>query len=333
MAFLRLRAAQRCGRLRPGRGAAAFALCARVVTPASEGKIAASAVAATIETSSSSRDRLAPSRSVWTSFSWSADLRSHAHRHRRSCSPGSCAATTARALSSTPKTGARGGDCPPRYVSRGGEKLVHGLDGLDVDPAGLACLDVGASTGGFTDVLLERGAAVSSRSTSATGSSIRGSAPTARHRDRADERARRSTELPYAPHFACATSASSPSARAAAGASRSPRPAGKPSRSSSRSSRSARASREGRRRARAGGAGRRERGRRRCARLPGMSVRGSRRVGMTGPKGNREISCSSSTPSSRLSPMTSMSESTQHSPSMKRVAIVAHDARRRRRRP
>ena len=48
---------------------------------------------------------------------------------------------------------------PPRYVSRGGEKLTHGLDGLGVDPAGLDCVDVGASTGGFTDVLLERGAA------------------------------------------------------------------------------------------------------------------------------------------------------------------------------
>jgi 23S rRNA (cytidine1920-2'-O)/16S rRNA (cytidine1409-2'-O)-methyltransferase len=48
---------------------------------------------------------------------------------------------------------------PPPYVSRGGEKLAHGLDGLGVDPAGLDCVDVGASTGGFTDVLLQRGAA------------------------------------------------------------------------------------------------------------------------------------------------------------------------------
>jgi len=40
----------------------------------------------------------------------------------------------------------------PAYVSRGGEKLAHGLDLLGVDPAGLDCLDVGASTGGFTDV-------------------------------------------------------------------------------------------------------------------------------------------------------------------------------------
>ena len=48
---------------------------------------------------------------------------------------------------------------PPRYVSRGGEKLATALDAFGVDPAGLDCLDVGASTGGFTDVLLQRGAA------------------------------------------------------------------------------------------------------------------------------------------------------------------------------
>jgi 23S rRNA (cytidine1920-2'-O)/16S rRNA (cytidine1409-2'-O)-methyltransferase len=46
----------------------------------------------------------------------------------------------------------------PAFVSRGGEKLAHGFDALGVDPAGLDCLDVGASTGGFTDVLLQRGA-------------------------------------------------------------------------------------------------------------------------------------------------------------------------------
>jgi 23S rRNA (cytidine1920-2'-O)/16S rRNA (cytidine1409-2'-O)-methyltransferase len=48
---------------------------------------------------------------------------------------------------------------PPPYVSRGGEKLAHALDTLTVDPRGRDCLDVGASTGGFTDVLLQRGAA------------------------------------------------------------------------------------------------------------------------------------------------------------------------------
>jgi 23S rRNA (cytidine1920-2'-O)/16S rRNA (cytidine1409-2'-O)-methyltransferase len=48
---------------------------------------------------------------------------------------------------------------PAPYVSRGGEKLAHALDALAVDPRGRDCLDVGASTGGFTDVLLQRGAA------------------------------------------------------------------------------------------------------------------------------------------------------------------------------
>ncbi|HXX49077.1 MAG TPA: TlyA family RNA methyltransferase [Myxococcota bacterium] len=46
-----------------------------------------------------------------------------------------------------------------RFVSRGGEKLAGALDALALDPAGLRCADVGASTGGFTDCLLQRGAA------------------------------------------------------------------------------------------------------------------------------------------------------------------------------
>src|SRR5882724_10490801 len=44
------------------------------------------------------------------------------------------------------------------WVSRGGLKLVAALDNFGFDPAGRVCLDVGASTGGFTDVLLARGA-------------------------------------------------------------------------------------------------------------------------------------------------------------------------------
>jgi 23S rRNA (cytidine1920-2'-O)/16S rRNA (cytidine1409-2'-O)-methyltransferase len=44
------------------------------------------------------------------------------------------------------------------YVSRGGLKLAHGLAVFGVDPGGRACLDIGASTGGFTDVLLRAGA-------------------------------------------------------------------------------------------------------------------------------------------------------------------------------
>lgn len=50
---------------------------------------------------------------------------------------------------------ARTGD----WVSRGALKLVAGLDRFELDPTGLVCLDVGASTGGFTEVLLTRGAA------------------------------------------------------------------------------------------------------------------------------------------------------------------------------
>ncbi len=51
----------------------------------------------------------------------------------------------------------RGQDHP--WVSRGGLKLAHALDHFAIDPRGLVCLDIGASTGGFTDVLLARGAA------------------------------------------------------------------------------------------------------------------------------------------------------------------------------
>jgi 23S rRNA (cytidine1920-2'-O)/16S rRNA (cytidine1409-2'-O)-methyltransferase len=51
----------------------------------------------------------------------------------------------------------KGQDHP--WVSRGGLKLQHGLDHFGIDPSGMTCLDVGASTGGFTDVLLSRGAA------------------------------------------------------------------------------------------------------------------------------------------------------------------------------
>jgi 23S rRNA (cytidine1920-2'-O)/16S rRNA (cytidine1409-2'-O)-methyltransferase len=50
-------------------------------------------------------------------------------------------------------------DEEPRYVSRGGLKLERGLDDLGVEVEGRSCLDVGASTGGFTDCLLRRGAA------------------------------------------------------------------------------------------------------------------------------------------------------------------------------
>src|ERR1019366_595285 len=51
----------------------------------------------------------------------------------------------------------RGTACP--YGSRGGLKFAGVLDALGLDPRGRVCLDVGASTGGFTDVLLQHGAA------------------------------------------------------------------------------------------------------------------------------------------------------------------------------
>lgn len=47
---------------------------------------------------------------------------------------------------------------PAPYVSRSGEKLEAALDGFGLDPSGAVCLDVGCSTGGFTDCLLQRGA-------------------------------------------------------------------------------------------------------------------------------------------------------------------------------
>jgi 23S rRNA (cytidine1920-2'-O)/16S rRNA (cytidine1409-2'-O)-methyltransferase len=50
-------------------------------------------------------------------------------------------------------------DTPPRFVSRGGEKLAHALEHFELDVTGEDCLDIGASTGGFTDCLLQAGAA------------------------------------------------------------------------------------------------------------------------------------------------------------------------------
>jgi len=50
-------------------------------------------------------------------------------------------------------------DSGPRFVSRGGEKLDSAFEAFSIDVSGLVCADVGASTGGFTDCLLQRGAA------------------------------------------------------------------------------------------------------------------------------------------------------------------------------
>ena len=64
-----------------------------------------------------------------------------------------------RASERLPADAAIEASAPHPFVSRGGLKLEVALDAFGVDPAGLPCLDVGASTGGFTDLLLRRGAA------------------------------------------------------------------------------------------------------------------------------------------------------------------------------
>ena len=51
-------------------------------------------------------------------------------------------------------------EAPHPWVSRGGIKLSHGLDHFELNPEGLTAIDIGASTGGFTDVLLTKGAAM-----------------------------------------------------------------------------------------------------------------------------------------------------------------------------
>lgn len=65
----------------------------------------------------------------------------------------------AKASQLLPETAHISADQPHPYVSRGGVKLAGALDHFGLSPMGLACLDCGASTGGFTDVLLRRGAA------------------------------------------------------------------------------------------------------------------------------------------------------------------------------
>jgi len=50
-------------------------------------------------------------------------------------------------------------DAPEKFVSRGGHKLEHAMEHFQVNAAGLTAIDIGASTGGFTDCLLQRGAA------------------------------------------------------------------------------------------------------------------------------------------------------------------------------
>jgi 23S rRNA (cytidine1920-2'-O)/16S rRNA (cytidine1409-2'-O)-methyltransferase len=68
-------------------------------------------------------------------------------------------ATLRKASETIPDEAAIQAEQPHPYVSRGGVKLAAALDAFRIDPAGCLCLDIGASTGGFTEVLLGRGAA------------------------------------------------------------------------------------------------------------------------------------------------------------------------------
>jgi 23S rRNA (cytidine1920-2'-O)/16S rRNA (cytidine1409-2'-O)-methyltransferase len=95
---------------------------------------------------------------------------------------------------------------PAQYVSRGGIKLANALDALALDVAGRRALDVGASTGGFTDCLLQRGAARVIALDVAYGElalSLRGD-PRVTVLERVNARALRPAELPYAPDLVVA---------------------------------------------------------------------------------------------------------------------------------
>ena len=89
----------------------------------------------------------------------------------------------------------------PPYVSRGGVKLRNALDAFGIDPSGRGALDVGASTGGFTDCLLQRGAAAVIALDVAYGElhlRIRND-PRVTVVERRNARSLRPEELPYAP--------------------------------------------------------------------------------------------------------------------------------------
>lgn len=92
-------------------------------------------------------------------------------------------------------------DAPHPYVSRGGVKLAAALDLFGLDPHGRICLDIGASTGGFTDVLLRRGALRVHAIDVGHGqlhASLAGD-PRVVSREGLDARALRAADLPQAP--------------------------------------------------------------------------------------------------------------------------------------
>jgi 23S rRNA (cytidine1920-2'-O)/16S rRNA (cytidine1409-2'-O)-methyltransferase len=95
-------------------------------------------------------------------------------------------------------------DAGPRYVSRGGVKLENALAALGIDVSGHDCLDVGASTGGFTDCLLQRGASRVAAVDVAYGQlDVRlRQDPRVHVIERLNARALESVDLPFAPSLA-----------------------------------------------------------------------------------------------------------------------------------
>ncbi|MCK9248630.1 MAG: TlyA family RNA methyltransferase [Solirubrobacteraceae bacterium] len=96
------------------------------------------------------RRGLYPSRSAASAAVLAGDVRLARH-HGGPVKPGTMVADDVDVETAEPR----------RFVSRGGTKLANALDGLGIDVAGRHALDVGASTGGFTDCLLQRGAVAS----------------------------------------------------------------------------------------------------------------------------------------------------------------------------
>jgi 23S rRNA (cytidine1920-2'-O)/16S rRNA (cytidine1409-2'-O)-methyltransferase len=95
-------------------------------------------------------------------------------------------------------------DSGPRYVSRGGVKLENALEALGIDVSGRDCLDVGASTGGFTDCVLQRGAARVAAVDVAYGQIDAGlrEDPRVTTIERLNARALQPQDLPFAPSLA-----------------------------------------------------------------------------------------------------------------------------------
>jgi 23S rRNA (cytidine1920-2'-O)/16S rRNA (cytidine1409-2'-O)-methyltransferase len=93
---------------------------------------------------------------------------------------------------------------PPPFVSRGGIKLANALEALGIDVTGRSCLDVGASTGGFTDCLLKRGAERVVALDVARGQLDWGlrNDPRVEVVERANARDLRAADLPFAPELA-----------------------------------------------------------------------------------------------------------------------------------